>query len=328
MEKIDILMATYNGEKYVREQIDSILSQTYTNFNLIISDDCSTDNTVSILKEYEKKDNRITVYVQEKNLGYIKNFEFLLKQVKSEYFMLSDQDDVWLSQKVEKTYQKMIEDDVDLVFGDLFIVNEKLEIINDSMFKFLKVDKRLKKYHDYKLIYMDNCVTGCTLMSKRKFLPLILPLPSSTKYLVHDYWIALVVILNGKFSYMEEKYIKYRQHTQNQIGTDKISTKFEKFDMVRDLFVTVKKERFSEFVKNEKVFDEKLRKLNIEALNYYTNIEGKRYFNFRGLSTFHKLYKYQTFFNYMLFFVIMNLPILGRLIFNIRYLVLKVIGKR
>ena len=77
-EKIDILLTTYNGEKYLKEQIDSILNQTYQNIQLIISDDCSKDSTREILKEYEQKDKRIKVFYQEKNLGYIKNFEFLL----------------------------------------------------------------------------------------------------------------------------------------------------------------------------------------------------------------------------------------------------------
>jgi rhamnosyltransferase len=113
MEKIDILLATYNGEKYVREQIESILHQTYTNFNLLISDDVSKDSTVSILKEYEQKDSRVKVFVQEKNLGYIRNFEFLLKQVTSNYYMLSDQDDFWLPEKVEKSYKKIIEEKLD-----------------------------------------------------------------------------------------------------------------------------------------------------------------------------------------------------------------------
>ena len=94
---IDILLATYNGEKYVAEQIDSILNQTYKNIHLIISDDCSTDNTRKILSQYENNE-RVEIHLQENNLGYIKNFEFLLKQVKNELYMLSDQDDFWLKE--------------------------------------------------------------------------------------------------------------------------------------------------------------------------------------------------------------------------------------
>ena len=130
MEKtIDILMATYNGEKYLVEQIESILNQTYKNIRLIISDDESKDNTRKILEEYEKKDNRIKVFYQEKNLGYVKNFEFLLKQVENDIFMLSDQDDVWLPEKVEKSYKTLQEQNADLAFGDLEVVDENLKTL-------------------------------------------------------------------------------------------------------------------------------------------------------------------------------------------------------
>ena len=101
-EKIDILLATYNGEKYVQEQIESILNQTYKNIHLIISDDVSTDGTREILKQYEENKN-ITIYYQSQNLGYIKNFEFLISKVENNIYMLSDQDDVWLPEKIEKT---------------------------------------------------------------------------------------------------------------------------------------------------------------------------------------------------------------------------------
>ena len=103
-DKVDILVATYNGEKYLKEQLDSILNQTYNNIRIIISDDNSTDGTRDILKQYEAN-NKITVFYQENNLGYIKNFEFLLKKVENDIYMLSDQDDVWMPEKIEKTYE-------------------------------------------------------------------------------------------------------------------------------------------------------------------------------------------------------------------------------
>ena len=84
---IDILLATYNGEKYIKEQIESILNQTYKNIRIIISDDCSKDGTTEILSEFEKIDSRIVVYYQKENLGYIRNFEFLVSKVQSEMFM-------------------------------------------------------------------------------------------------------------------------------------------------------------------------------------------------------------------------------------------------
>ena len=96
MEKIDILLATYNGSKYLHEQLDSILSQSYENINVIIRDDGSSDNTVMIIKEYEQKDNRVKLLSDNLgNLGFVRNFEELMKNSTSEYLMFSDQDDIW-----------------------------------------------------------------------------------------------------------------------------------------------------------------------------------------------------------------------------------------
>ena len=140
-EKIDILLATYNGEKYLKEQIDSLLNQTYNNIQIIISDDCSTDKTREILKQYEKNEN-IKIFYQEENLGYVKNFEFLLKQVENNLYMLCDQDDVWKKQKIEKTVEKLQKENLDLVFGDLEVVDEKLTTIHKSYNKYMHMENK------------------------------------------------------------------------------------------------------------------------------------------------------------------------------------------
>ena len=138
-EKVDILLTTYNTHiPYLKEQVESILNQTYKNINLLISDDNSTNQeVVKILKEYEKKDDRVKIYVQEKNLGYIRNFEFLLKQSKAPYVMFSDHDDVWYKNKVEKSVEKIKQEDVDMVYCNANQINEKGEIIiNENYFKY------------------------------------------------------------------------------------------------------------------------------------------------------------------------------------------------
>ena len=145
-EKVDVLVATYNGEKYLREQLDSIIKQTYKNIRILISDDCSKDRTQEILQEYEKKDDRIKIFLHDRNLGSNKNFEFLLRQVESKFYMLSDQDDVWLPEKIEKTIQKQKETGADLVFGDLEVVNEKLETIYPSFGDFMLLNRKINKY--------------------------------------------------------------------------------------------------------------------------------------------------------------------------------------
>lgn len=327
---IDILLATYNGEKYLKEQIDSILNQTYKNINLIISDDASKDGTREILKEYEEKDKRIKVFYQENNLGYVKNFEFLLKQVQSNVFMLSDQDDFWMPQKVEKTYEALKNNDADLAFGDLEVVDQNLNTIYPSFNDFMKLSRKIKKYiNSYKLNYLYCCVTGCTVMLKKKWISKIIPIPKDSKHLIHDHWIGIIVgVNNGKSVYIPEKYIKYRQHGDNQIGTEKISHKFKKLEQVRELFINVKLGVFGTYVKNEERFPEDLRKLNREAYEYFEMLEKKKNFNFRKWGVFHELYKTETFMYYIENFLIMNLSFLARELFKIRYSFFKMLGKR
>ena len=328
-EKIDILLATYNGEKYVGEQIESILTQTYKNINLIISDDKSQDNTRKIIEEYAKKDQRITIFFQEENLGYIKNFEFLIKQVKSNYFMLSDQDDVWLPEKVEKSIKKLKEEDADLVFGDLEVVDQSLHTIYPSFNDFMKLTRKINKCkNSYEMNYLYNCVTGCTLFAKSKTIQDFMPIPANSKYVVHDHWIALMTSLHGKLAYIPEKLIKYRQHGDNQIGTEKISHKFNKMEQVRNLFIDVKLGVFSTYVLQNNKFPEKLQDFNKKALEYYKMLPGKKYFNFKGWGIFHKLYRHETFLYYIENFLIMNMPLIGKVLFKIRHTILKIMGKR
>lgn len=328
-ETIDVLLATYNGEKYIKEQIDSILNQTYENIRLIISDDCSKDKTQEILKEYEKKDNRIELYIQEKNLGVVKNIEFLLKQVKNKYYMLSDQDDIWLPEKIEKSLETLLENNADLIFGDLEVVNQDLKTMYPSFGDFMLLNKKIHKYINSNMLnYIYNCVTGCTILAKKETIQKILPLPKKSKYLIHDHWIGLMTSIYGKVVYMPEKYIKYRQHGNNQVGTDKISHGFKKLDQVRELFINVKLGVFGTYVENNDRFPEDMQKLNTEIYEYFKMIQNKKNINFRKWKTFHKLYKTESFSYYILNFVIMNIPMIGRPLFNIRYAILKLLGKR
>lgn len=328
-EQIDVLLATYNGEKYIKEQIESILSQTYKNIKLIISDDCSSDKTVEILKEYEKKDNRIQLYIQKQNLGVVKNIEFLLNKVENELYMLSDQDDIWLPEKIEKSVLKLKSEKADLVFGDLEVVDKELKTIYPSFGDFMLLSKKINKYIDsYRMNYLYNCVTGCTIISKKEFIKKILPLPTKSKYLLHDHWIALMVSLNGKLAYMKEKYIKYRQHGNNEVGTKKVSHKMDNLLEIRELFINVKLGVFGSYVENNDKFPNELQQLNKKALNYFKMLKNKERFNFRNWSVFHQLYKNENLMYYIENFIIMNMPIIGKFLFKIRYLILKCLKKR
>lgn len=318
-KKVDILLATYNGEKYVAEQIESILNQSYKNIRLIISDDCSKDSTPKILEKYKKLDERVIVFIQKENLGVVKNIEFLLNQVENPLYMLADQDDYWLPEKVEMSVKTLNEKEADLVFGDLEVVDKDLKPLLPSFGDFMLLNDKIAKYIDsYKCNYLYCCVTGCTVLSKKEFIEYILPLPTYSKFLIHDHWIGLMVSLHGKLAYMPEKYIKYRQHGDNQVGINKISHGFTKVEQVREHFINVKLGVFGTYVDNNGRFPKDLQELNQKALDYYKMLQTKKNFNFKGWGVFHKLYKTEKFSYYMQNFMIMNMPLLVKPVFGLR----------
>lgn len=328
-ETIDILLATYNGEKYVDQQIESILNQTYSNIRLIISDDGSKDQTIQILKEYEKKDARVKVYEQEENLGYVKNFEFLLKQVKSDFYMLSDQDDVWLPEKIQKSLELLKMEKADLVFGDLKVVNQNLEMIYPSFGDFMKLNRKIQKSNNgFEMNYLYNCVTGCTILARKETIEEILPVPTYSKYVAHDHWMALMAAKNGKLAYLTEPYILYRQHGNNQIGTNKISHQFSKMEQVRNLFLEVKLGVFGTYLEQKERFPVTIQERNQKAFEYYHMLTTKKNINLKGWRIFHQLYRKETGIYYLENFLILNLPIIANIAFQIRYQILKLIGKR
>lgn len=328
-QEVTILLPTYNGESYIEEQIDSILKQTYTHIRLILSDDGSTDHTREILQQYEQKHTKVQVYFQEKNLGVVKNIEFLLKKVETPLFMLADQDDVWLPQKIEKSVEALEKEQAILVFGDLKVVDQNLKEIYSSFGDFMLLNRKIKQLINHpELNYLYNCVTGCTILAKKELIDFILPIPTNSKRLIHDHWIGLMASFKGKMAYLSEKYILYRQHGNNQVGTDKISHGFQKLDQVRELFIDVKLGIFGTYVTQQEKFPVEFQKLNEKAYFYFKMVQKKKNFNFKNWQIYHQLYKNETISYYMMNFVIMNLPFLGRGIFRVRYAILKWLKKR
>jgi glycosyltransferase involved in cell wall biosynthesis len=221
---VDILLATYNGEKYLKEQIDSILNQTHTKWNLIIRDDGSTDNTLNIIEEYKSKYfEKIHIIKDEfKNVGVNKNFSLLMNHSKSDYIMFCDQDDFWLPQKIELTFELMIKEEKKenlpiLIFSDLKVVDDKLNIKSNSFWKTMLINP--KNVFNINNLVVRNPVTGCTIMMNIKLKNIIKNIP--TEALVHDWWISLTACLFGKINYVEQPTILYRQHSNNVLGASK-----------------------------------------------------------------------------------------------------------
>jgi len=226
---VDILLSTYNGEKYLEEQLDSIVRQTFTSWILLIRDDGSTDHTRGIISKYCKLyPNKIKEIVDNKgNVGSSLSFSLLLEQSKSEYIMFCDQDDVWLDDKVEVTYNEMTELENGngqlplMVFTDLFVVDEELNMINNSFMNELKLfPEVVNNLHKAMAL---NVVAGCTIMINEKAKKHVLPFH---KFFIHDYWMTINIIKYGKCKYLNKQTILYRQHRNNVYGTFKVNFKY------------------------------------------------------------------------------------------------------
>ena len=214
-ELVDILVATYNtNEKYLRKQIESILRQTHKNLKIYISDDKSSDKKVAeILKEYEKKDNRIKLYIQPKNLGYNKNFEFLLQQSTANYIMFSDHDDVWGKEKVEKSLKKIKEENVDMVYCNCRQVDEDGVVLQDDYFKY----KNVPLVKGKSKLAISRCVgIGCSQIITKTVRDKMLPFKNDV--IAHD-WLAAFIANEGKgMCYIKEPLFNYRLHGTNVFG--------------------------------------------------------------------------------------------------------------
>lgn len=224
---VDILLATYNGEKYISEQIDSILSQDYKDWKIFIRDDGSTDSTIRIIDKYLKEyPGKIQLIDDIKgNIGVKLNFGELIQYSKSEYCMFCDQDDVWLSNKISLTLEKMKKIEIDktvkipiLVHTDLKVVDKNLELISDSIWKYMKLDKTRNTLNK---LLVKTTVTGCTMMINSSLREIIYDIPKDC--IMHDYWIALVASSCGIIEWIDTPTILYRQHGNNQVGTGKMS---------------------------------------------------------------------------------------------------------
>ena len=222
---VDILLAVYNGEKYLEEQLESIAAQTYQNWRLVIRDDGSSDHSLAIAHAFQKKhpEKKIEIYVNEVPTKSAKgNFMRLLEDAVSEYVMFCDQDDVWLPEKVEKTLKAMVhcekksgtKDVPILVHGDLYVVDENLQIISDSMFRYQKLPKTTAVNQ----LLIQNSVTGCTVMINKKLQDMLKRASDTQAMVMHDYWAALIASVFGKIVFMKQPLIKYRQHGDNSVG--------------------------------------------------------------------------------------------------------------
>lgn len=208
---VSVCMATYNGEDYIEEQINSILCQFEENDELIICDDLSDDNTIRIIHSFN--DNRIKLYTNKERLGVIRNFEKAISIASHPYIFLADQDDIWAKNKIV-VCKKYLETS-DLVLSDCSLIDEHNKIIEDSYFK----------YNNSQYGFVNNLIKnsfiGSCMAFKKNLLSKLLPFPKLIP--MHDWWIGLVVSLNYKYEMCEKSLVFHRIHKANTSSTSKKS---------------------------------------------------------------------------------------------------------
>lgn len=273
-------MTTYNGENYIAAQIDSILNQTYKDIELIICDDCSTDKTPQLLKEYEKKDSRVHVYLNKKNLGFRKNFEQAINLCNGQYIALSDQDDIWQEWKLEESLSN-------LQNKNLICTNSELTDING-----ISLNYTMKNVMNYNYIPANpltqfihllhsNFVQGSTILAETSFLKRCCPIPDEVPF--HDIWFAINASLENGINYLDKCSIKYRQH-DNQITSN------SKHSILKDLVATNydnAKECFKQnvsllqFYKNNLSLKKEYLDILEETIKYYEHMQNKDLFTYK-----------------------------------------------
>lgn len=222
---ISICMATYNGEQFLRQQLESILAQSNQDWQLLIRDDGSDDNTVRIVEDYaDRMPGRVRLVTNNgSHLGASLNFGKLLEYADTEYIMFSDQDDVWLPNKIEltlnamKAAERVYPDKPILIHTDLQVMDSELNTIANSMWSYQKLFPEVGD--DLKRIMAQNVVTGCTVMINKRARAVSIPVPDEA--IMYDWWIALNVCRHGKIIYVSIPSVLYRQHSSNRLGAQK-----------------------------------------------------------------------------------------------------------
>ena len=229
-ERIEILMAAYNGAPYIREQVDSILCQTDTNWHLTVSDDGSTDGTDAILDEYARRyPDKVRRVVSGRRFGGAReHFFWLTAQCDSAYLAFSDQDDVWYGDKLKALRRAMQDaesrlgrDTPILVFSDQTVTDEKLNTLSPSLMRY---QKQYFEQFDYRSILMQNVVTGGAMMANRALAQLALQCADTSQVIMHDWWMAAVAARFGEIVYIDEPLGAYRQHGHNSVGAKNVGS--------------------------------------------------------------------------------------------------------
>lgn len=229
MSRVEILMTTYIGEAFVREQIDSILDQNFTDYHLTISDDHSSDGTYAILEEYSRRfPDKISIKKSPERFGNARDHFFhMMDECDADYIFFCDQDDVWFKDKLSlfmKEFDENMEVSSDLpllVFSDQIPTDSKLNPLSESLMKYQKQNPYITSYRE---LIFQNVVTGGAMAIKRALRSKALECVDRKNTLMHDHWIAIVATYFGRCIYIDKPTSCYRQHSKNEVGAKKVDS--------------------------------------------------------------------------------------------------------
>ncbi|WP_210490494.1 glycosyltransferase family 2 protein [Rufibacter aurantiacus] len=217
---VSIALATYNGAKYIREQLASIFAQTHQHLEVIVFDDGSTDGTLEILKEISWNRHNLIIHANAQQAGVVQNFSRAMAAATGDYIALCDQDDVWLPDKLKTSLARLQElekssskETPALVFTDLKVVDENLEVIDASYWHHMGLNP---ENNSLNRALVENVATGCTILLNKATKDLALPIPKEA--LMHDVWLLLTASYFGQVKYLCEPTVLYRQHSFNAVG--------------------------------------------------------------------------------------------------------------
>lgn len=214
--KVTILMATYNGSRFIKEQIESIINQTYGNWELIIRDDASSDTTARIVKSFLNKDKRMRFFVNDNNLGPVMNFNELLNDnLNVSYIMFSDQDDVWKPNKIEISLKKILEIENQKGISEPILIYTGMDYVNEEL-KYLDIKSCQSEQRSLTTLLGFNYMWGCTMLINQALANISYPIECVAQN--HDYWIALHAKISGTVVFIPDSTILYRQHSCNVTG--------------------------------------------------------------------------------------------------------------
>ena len=278
---IDVLLATYNGEHFLAQQLDSVLAQTFQDFSILVRDDGSKDATLKILKSYQKKHPKKIKIIEDDlgNIGVTQNFNTLMQHSTAKYMCFCDQDDNWFNNKLDVSLHEIKKLEIGnteipcLIYSDMQVINEQNEIVHKSLWK---IHKTFAKYFTFNRLLVYNIPFGCTMMINQSLAKLACPIGKHAIY--HDHWLALIIAAFGKFKAINQPLMFLRNHANNTSYRIKLSFTKRMLKKIKNAvtktqhkyWLNLRIEQAKDF---KNCYQEKLNKKDLHTLDEFISIE-------------------------------------------------------